>query len=74
MNGMNLEFIAPIVVNGEVVVEIDQADIESKIRYWDSALVMYVLGDDLSMHMVKQFMERNWNIIKLPDLLYHDEG
>lgn len=32
------------------------------------------MGDDLSMNMVKVFMERQWNFIHLPDLYYHDDG
>lgn len=34
---------------------------------------MYVLGGDLSMNMVKQFMLKAWNFVQLPDLFYHDE-
>ncbi|XP_058784641.1 uncharacterized protein LOC131659469 [Vicia villosa] len=70
---MNLEFVAPSVINGEIIVEIEQSDIESEVLYWDSALIMYVLGGDLSMNMVKQFMIRQWNTVQLPDLLYHDD-
>ncbi|XP_058733512.1 uncharacterized protein LOC131605135 [Vicia villosa] len=73
-NGMNLEFVAPSVVNGEIIVEIEKSDIESEILYWDSALIMYVLGGELSMNMVEQFMIRNWNTVQLLDLLYHDDG
>ncbi|XP_058783598.1 uncharacterized protein LOC131658307 [Vicia villosa] len=73
-NGLALDFIAPKVINGEIVVEIEKSDIESVIRYWESALIMYVLGGDLSMNMVKQFMTKNWNTVKLPDLLYHNDG
>ncbi|XP_058759181.1 uncharacterized protein LOC131632453 [Vicia villosa] len=35
---------------------------------------MYVLGNDLSMNAVKQFMLRTWNFVKLPELFYHDDG
>ncbi|XP_058733384.1 uncharacterized protein LOC131604993 [Vicia villosa] len=73
-NSMVLDFIAPKVVNGSVVVEIEKSDIESEVLYWESALIMYVLGGDLSMNSVKQFMMKNWNTVQLPDLLYHDDG
>ncbi|XP_058763382.1 uncharacterized protein LOC131636806 [Vicia villosa] len=73
-NGLTLDFVAPKVVNGGIVVEIEQSDIESEVRYWDCALIMYVLGGELSMNMVKQFMMKNWNTVQLPDLLYHDDG
>ncbi|XP_058748829.1 uncharacterized protein LOC131621809 [Vicia villosa] len=32
------------------------------------------MGEDLSMHTMKSFMEKAWNFIKLPELYYHDEG
>jgi hypothetical protein len=35
---------------------------------------MYVLGGDLSMSAVKQFMLCNWNFVKLPDMFYNEEG
>ncbi|XP_058783664.1 uncharacterized protein LOC131658381 [Vicia villosa] len=73
-NGLQMEFVAPKVVNGEIEVEIEEDDIASEIRYWDTALIMYVLGGDLSMNTVKQFMIRNWNFAKLPDMFFNDEG
>jgi hypothetical protein len=54
--GMKMEFITPKVVNGEIEVEIDEADIINEVKFWDSALIMYILGGDLSMNGVKQFM------------------
>ncbi|XP_058755867.1 uncharacterized protein LOC131628790 [Vicia villosa] len=73
-NGMQIEFIAPQLVNGEVEVTIEEEDIMSEVRYWESALIMYVIGSDLSMHTVKQFMEKNWNFVKLPEMFFNDEG
>ncbi|CAK8578454.1 unnamed protein product [Lathyrus sativus] len=35
---------------------------------------MYVLGEDLSMNTVKQYMMKNWNFVKLPDMFYNEEG
>lgn len=35
---------------------------------------MYVIGKDLSMNVVKMFMERFWNFVKFPELFYHEEG
>ncbi|XP_058771879.1 uncharacterized protein LOC131645220 [Vicia villosa] len=73
-NGLQMEFVAPKVVNGELEVEIEEEDIASELRHWDSALIMYVLGGDLSMNNVKQFMIRNWNFVKLPEMYFNDEG
>lgn len=73
-NGMEMEFIALKIIDGIIEVEIEEADIENEIKFWDTALIMYVLRGDLSMHVVKQFMMRNWNFVKLPDMYYNDEG
>jgi hypothetical protein len=69
-----MEFVAPKRVNGAVEVEIEEADIMSEVKFWASSLIMYVLGGDLSMSAVKQFMIRNWNFVKLPDMFYNEEG
>ncbi|KAK2451010.1 hypothetical protein QL285_010100 [Trifolium repens] len=66
--GMKIEFITPKVVNGEIEVEIDESDIINEVKFWDSALIMYVIGGDLSMNGVKQFMSKMWNFVKLPDM------
>ncbi|CAJ2641905.1 unnamed protein product [Trifolium pratense] len=74
INGLAMEFVAPKFVNGEVEVEIEAADIESEVKFWQSSLIMYVLGGDLSMNAVKQFMIKTWNFVKLPDMFYNEEG
>jgi hypothetical protein len=73
-NGLAMEFVSPKRVDGEIVVEIEDADVESEVKFWASSLIMYVLGGDLSMGAVKQFMIRHWNFVKLPDMFYNEEG
>jgi hypothetical protein len=73
-NGLAMEYVAPKRVNGEIEVEIDVTDIESEVQFWASSLIMYVLGGELSMNAVKQFMIRNWSFVKLPDMFYNEEG
>lgn len=55
-------------------VEIEAEDVASEIEFWKSSLIMYVLGGDLSMTAVKQYMEKYWNFVRLPELYYNDEG
>jgi hypothetical protein len=73
-NGLAMEYVAPKLVNGEVEVEIENSDIESEVKFWESSLIMYVLGSELSMSAVKQFMIKTWNFVKLPDMFYNEEG
>lgn len=35
---------------------------------------MFALGEDLSMNSVKQFMQKVWNFVPLPEVYYNDEG
>ncbi|XP_058768832.1 uncharacterized protein LOC131642624 [Vicia villosa] len=64
----------PSIVNGEVEVSIETQDIESELQYWEDALVMYVIGEDLSMNAVRKFMTSTWNFVSLPELYYNNEG
>lgn len=73
-NGLSIEYHAPKYVDGVEEVEIVPEDIMSELQFWEDTVIMYVLGRDLSMNAVKQFMIRYWNFVKLPELFYHDDG
>ncbi|CAK8541602.1 unnamed protein product [Lathyrus sativus] len=68
-----MKFVALGVVDGEVEIEIEAVDVESKVKFWESVLIMHVLGEELSVNVVKLFM-KNWNFVKLPNMFYNDEG
>ncbi|XP_058775297.1 uncharacterized protein LOC131649555 [Vicia villosa] len=72
--GMTMEFVAPKRINGEIEVAIEIEDIENEVDVWAPSLIMYVLGGEASMNIVKQYMMRNWNYVKLPDMYYNDAG
>lgn len=40
-------------MEGVIEVEIKEADIESEVKLWESAIIMYTLGRYLSMNAVK---------------------
>ncbi|XP_058760792.1 uncharacterized protein LOC131634153, partial [Vicia villosa] len=73
-NGIGLEYTPPDLVDGEVEVVIDPQDIQSEIQFWENALILYAIGDDLSMNAVKKFMMNVWSFVALPDLYYNAEG
>ncbi|XP_058749946.1 uncharacterized protein LOC131622954 [Vicia villosa] len=73
-NGLTIEFIPPTIVEGEMEVEIVEEDIVSEIMFWDSTLIMYALGKELSMNAVKNFMSKFWDFVQLPSMFYHEEG
>ncbi|XP_058746042.1 uncharacterized protein LOC131618903 [Vicia villosa] len=72
--GRTMMYVPPTIVNGEVDIVIEEAGVESELRFWENALILYMLGEDLSMHALKSFMLKAWNFIQLPDLFYHDDG
>ncbi|XP_058757392.1 uncharacterized protein LOC131630645 [Vicia villosa] len=72
--GRSMKYVAPKVVDGNVEVEIEVSDIESELNFWASALILYVIGGDLSMNALKNFMIKSWNFVPLPDMYFNEEG
>ncbi|CAK8567492.1 unnamed protein product [Lathyrus sativus] len=56
--GLTMEFVALKIVDGEMEIQIEEEDVEKEVKFWKSALIMYVLSVDLSMNAVKQFMSK----------------
>lgn len=73
-NGTKIKYVAPMIVNGEVEVVIEEHDIVSEMQYWENYLIRYNLRTNLSMIVVKKFMINIWNFVALPDLYYNEEG
>ncbi|CAK8531509.1 unnamed protein product [Lathyrus sativus] len=72
--GLTMEFVAPKIVDGEVEIQIEEADVEAEVKFLESSLIMYALGVDLSMNAVTQFMSKTWNFVTLPEMFYNEEG
>ncbi|CAK8538006.1 unnamed protein product [Lathyrus sativus] len=72
--GRAMKFIPPQVVEGKIEVQIEEDDVSSEIKFWESSLILYAMGADLSMNAVKNFMTRTWNFVQLPDMYFNDEG
>ncbi|XP_058783726.1 uncharacterized protein LOC131658451 [Vicia villosa] len=71
---MNVGFVAPELINGKETITIDEADVTEEIKYWENAIILFALGETLSMHAVKNFMEKTWNFVALPELYFNDSG
>ncbi|CAK8540004.1 unnamed protein product [Lathyrus sativus] len=72
--GGAMKSIAPQVVDGKIEVLIEEDDVRSEVKFWESSLILYAMGADLSMNAVKNFMTRSWNFVQLPDMYFNDEG
>ncbi|CAK8541935.1 unnamed protein product [Lathyrus sativus] len=69
-----MKYIAPQVVNGNLEVVIEDDDIIFEVKFWESSLILYTMGIDLSMNAVKNFMTKTCNFVQLSDMYYNDEG
>ncbi|XP_058751687.1 uncharacterized protein LOC131624790 [Vicia villosa] len=73
-SGREIEYTVPKVVNGEIEVQLEEQDLVSEMKFSEHALIMYALGDELSMNGVRKFMMNYWNFVTLPELYYNEEG
>ncbi|XP_033509708.1 uncharacterized protein [Nicotiana tomentosiformis] len=65
--GMELKYITPIIVEGELMAQLQQEEIDRETTKWKYALIMYVVGNS-------PFIASNWNYTAKPKVYYHNEG
>ncbi|XP_058734308.1 uncharacterized protein LOC131606039 [Vicia villosa] len=68
------DLVAPNVIDGEIEISIDDTDVAQELEFWENAMILFALGGNLTMNVVKKFMESSWNFIALPNLYYNDAG
>lgn len=71
---IEIEYIAPRILNGGIDVVIEEQYIAFELQYWENALIMYTISTYLSMNVVKKFMINMWNFVILPEMYYNEEG
>ncbi|XP_058776169.1 uncharacterized protein LOC131650479 [Vicia villosa] len=72
--GTAVEFVTPQLINGEEKIIIEESDVADELTYWENAVILFALGETLSMHAVKNFMEKSWNFVTLPELYLNEAG
>lgn len=73
-HGVKMDFVAPEVVEGEVVIAIEEKDVASEVELSENGLILFAVGEELTVIAVTQFMSKVWNTVSLSDIFYHDEG
>lgn len=58
--GMKLGFVSPVIQDGVPVVQLRKPEIEKLNGKWESAVVMYVVGDTLTITAVTKFLYKDW--------------
>ncbi|XP_058774196.1 uncharacterized protein LOC131648458 [Vicia villosa] len=72
--GMQVEFVATQFFEGNEKVIIEAEDVAEELNYWENAIILFALGETLSMHAVKNFMEKSWNFVAMPELYFNESG
>lgn len=73
-NEVAIQIVAPKVVDVDLEIEIEEGEVASKVIFWETALIMYVIGGSLSMNVVKTYTRKYWTNVQFPDMYYNDEG
>ncbi|XP_075081709.1 uncharacterized protein LOC107826912 [Nicotiana tabacum] len=73
MKGMNLQFIAPIIQNGEKIVKLDLEDVEQENEKWSSVIVLYVIGDSPTIGAMERFLSSLGKFLVKPQIYYHND-
>lgn len=63
LRGMNLSFVAPIIQNGETIVELAKNEVEKETEKWRNALILYVVGNTPMIGALERFVAIQWNFV-----------
>ncbi|XP_058722177.1 uncharacterized protein LOC131593630 [Vicia villosa] len=69
-----MSYVTTTKIEGEFDLEIEEDDVTSEVQFWENTLILYGMGEDLSMTAVKNFMVKSWSFETLPDMYYHEDG
>ncbi|KAH0642180.1 hypothetical protein KY290_033780 [Solanum tuberosum] len=72
--GMNLNYIAPTVRNGEKIIELCKEEVEVETQRWKHALILYVVGAEPTIAAIERYIAAQWNYIAKPKVFYHNDG
>nr|XP_016472761.1 PREDICTED: uncharacterized protein LOC107794748 [Nicotiana tabacum] len=74
MKGMNLQYIAPTVQNGEKIAKLEIEDVELETEKSSSAIVLYVIGETPTIGAMDRFLTSVGKFSVKPQIFYHNEG
>uniref|UniRef100_A0A0V0H2Y5 Putative ovule protein n=1 Tax=Solanum chacoense TaxID=4108 RepID=A0A0V0H2Y5_SOLCH len=71
---MSLNFVEPIIWDGEKIIELSKVEIEKENAKWKQAMILYVVGDCPSIRALERFIATTWNFVSKPKIFYHNDG
>lgn len=72
--GMGLNYVTPMVVNGETVGKLDKMEVDRATESWQNALIVYVIGQNPSIMAMINYCKAQWTPKVEPKIFKHDEG
>lgn len=71
--GMTLQYIAYVIVEGEVIAQMQQKDNAKEVETWQNALIFYVVGNSPTIDAVERYIASNLNYVTKPKIYYHKD-
>lgn len=56
---MGLTYIPPVIVDGEMMAQVQQEELDRETANWKHALIMYVVGSSISIGAIERFAAGN---------------
>ncbi|WMV54433.1 hypothetical protein MTR67_047818 [Solanum verrucosum] len=64
--GMSLNYVNPIMRNGEHVIELKKEEIEKATEEWKQALILYVVGESPTIAAIERYIGLQVNTVSKP--------
>lgn len=74
VKGMTLNYVAPMMQNGEKVVKLCKDEVDLETKKWKHALILQVVGALPTIASLEWYIANQWNYIAKPTIYYHNDG
>lgn len=72
--GMNLTYVAPVMLKGIPTAQLRVDEIESESAKWKFAVILYVIGESPTISYLKNYLKSQCNITGNVEIYYHNDG
>ncbi|KAK4733577.1 hypothetical protein R3W88_007838 [Solanum pinnatisectum] len=72
--GMSLNYVNPVMRNGEQVIELKKEEIDKATAEWKQVLILYVVGESSTIAEIERYIAMQVNMVSKPKVYYHNNG
>ncbi|KAK4706561.1 hypothetical protein R3W88_033881 [Solanum pinnatisectum] len=72
--GMSLNYVNPVMRNGEQVIELKKEEIDKATAEWKQVLILYVVGESPTIAEIERYIAMQVNMVSKPKVYYHNNG